>query len=368
MEVIGIICEYNPFHNGHKYHIDKIKEMFPDSLIVLALNGYFLERGEISLLSKEEKTKIALENNIDIVVEIPFVFGSQAADVFAECGTLILDKLGCTKLVFGSESNDIEVLKRCASMQLKDSFNQKIKDYLDEGLNYPTALNKALGINIDSPNDLLGISYIKSIIKNNLNIEAISIKRTNDYHDTHSDEIIVSASNIREKYNQGLDVSKYTAYGDRLLKVNNELLFNIIKYKILTDNDLSKYLSVDEGIEYKLVKEIDNVNSLDELIDKVKSKRYTYNRIKRMLIHILVGFTKEDREKLSYDYIKLLGFNDKGQDYLRNLNTDVLVNRKISDSFVAQKYELKVAKIYEMLTGNNSYTFEINNKPIKNID
>ena len=109
MDIIGVITEYNPFHNGHIYHINKIKELYPNSIIILALNGYFLERGEISIMTKEEKTKMALDYGINLVVEIPFIYGSNSADTFAECGVRILDSLGVNKIVFGSESNDVSL-------------------------------------------------------------------------------------------------------------------------------------------------------------------------------------------------------------------------------------------------------------------
>ena len=107
MEIIGIICEYNPFHNGHSYHIKKIKERYPDSLIILVLNGYFLERGETSILSKEDKVKIVLDNSIDIILELPFIFGTQSADTFASISLKILNNFQVSKLIFGSESNII---------------------------------------------------------------------------------------------------------------------------------------------------------------------------------------------------------------------------------------------------------------------
>lgn len=368
MEIIGIICEYNPFHNGHMYHLNKIKEMYPDSLIVLILNGYFLQRGEISILTKEDKVRIALENNVDIVCELPFVFGSQSADTFAEASTVMLKHLGCNKLIFGSELDDIDTLTKVAEMQLDVDFNKKVLSSLAEGNNYPTALNKSLGVNINTPNDLLGISYIKSIIKNKLKIEPISIKRTNDYHDTISNEEIVSASNIREKVKNNLDVKKYTNCSKYFKILNEELLFNILKYKIITDNNLDSYLTVDEGIENKLKKEINNSNSVEELIERVKSKRYTYNRIQRMLMHILIGLTKDDRKTLYIEYIKVLGFNDNGQKYLKNLKSSIPIERKISDDYLAQKYELKASLIYDLLTGSDTIDYELNNKPIKNID
>lgn len=371
MDIVGIICEYNPFHNGHSYHIKKVKELYPNSILVLVLNGYFLERGEVSILTKEDKTRIALENGVDIVCELPFVFGSESADTFAESATIILKYLGVKTLVFGSESNNIELLKEAASKQLEEEFSSKIKDYLKLGLNYPTALNKALGIDISDPNDLLGISYIKSIFKNKLKIEPVCIKRTNSYHDTESNDSIVSASNIREKISNNISIKNYTNYGDYIKRYDEDLLFALLKYRIITDPDLSRYLTVDEGIHHKLKKEINNSSCLDELIERVKSKRYTYNRIKRMFIHILIGLTKNDRNMEIIRYVKILGFNSAGQKYLKNLNSDVLVSSKISDEYVTQKYELIASRVYDLITGLNTINYELSNKPIKaekNID
>ncbi len=365
METIGIICEYNPFHNGHVYHINKIKEMYPDSIIILCVNGYFGERGDVSILSKEDKTKLALNNGVNIVVELPFVFASNSADTFAEASVKILNYLKVDKIIFGSESNDINKLTLIAKKQLEEDFSLKIKEEIKKGINYPTALNKGIGINLNSPNDLLGVSYIKAIIKNNFNIEPITIKRTSDYLDTISEDNIVSASNIREKIKNNIDVKKYINYVPNFNKINEDLLFKLIKYKIITDKDLSRYLTVDEGIEYKLIKEINNCKTLDELISKVKSKRYTYNRIRRMLIHILIGLTKVDRNICDILYIKVLGFDNIGQHYLKNIKSDILINSKIPDTFLTRKYELISSKIYDLICETNTYKFELSNKPIR---
>ncbi len=365
MDIIGIICEYNPFHNGHLYHINKIKEMYPKSLIILVLNGYFLQRGEVSIISKKDKVKIALENQVDIVVELPFVFGSNSADTFAEAAVILLNYLNVQKIIFGSECDDINLLKSIAQKQLDGSFDEKIKEALKEGINYPTALNKSIGISINTPNDLLAVSYIKAIIKNKLKIEAIPLKRTSDYHDITSNNDIISASNIREKIKNGLPITSYTNYEEYINPIDEELLFNLIKVKIITDTNLDKYLTVDEGLENKLVKEILKANNYDDFISKIKSKRYTYNRIKRMLIHILIGYTKVDRKQMFIKYIKVLGFNNKGQAYLKSLNLDIPIGRKISSDYLEQAYELKAALIYDMLTNDNAYEFEISNKPIK---
>ncbi|MCH5167151.1 MAG: nucleotidyltransferase [Erysipelotrichales bacterium] len=368
MEIIGLIAEYNPFHNGHLYQLQEIKKLYPDSLIILVLNGYFLERGTVSVETKEEKTKLALKYGVDIVIELPFVFGTNSADIFAESSLELLNNLSINKLVFGSESNEIEKLKSIAKKQLDKSFDEKVKIYLDEGINYPTALNKALGTVLNEPNDLLGVSYIKAIYKNKYDIEPISIKRTNDYHDIESDESIVSASNIREKLKENKNIEKYIPEG-KLVNINEKLLFNILKYKILTDNHLDEYLSVDEGLDNRLKKVINDVNSIEELVNAIKTKRYTYNRLMRMLIHVLIGLTKEDKLKLqNNEYIRILGLNSNGQSYLNKIKKNIHlpltskitnINSKIKD------YELRAASIYELLTNINVLEFEYSNKPIK---
>jgi len=366
MEIIGIICEYNPFHHGHAYHIQKIKEMYPNSLIILVLNGYFLERGEVSILTKEQKIKIALQEKIDLVLELPFVFGTQAADIFAETAIKILHNLKVEKIVFGSESNNPKLLTEIAKTQLASDFNAKVKEQLASGLNYPTALNNAIGININTPNDLLGIAYIKAIMKNKYSIKPITIQRTNDYHDKKSNEKIISASNIREKTKNHISVIKYTDYSNDFNYINEDILFKLLKYKITTDLDLSQYLTVDEGLEHKIIKEINNASSWDDLIKRIKSKRYTYNRVQRMLVHILIGLTKKDHKKLNLEYIKLLGFNDLGKKYINQIKKELKlpVMRKISNKHLAQRYELKAAQIYDLITDNNTITYELENKPI----
>ena len=234
MDIIGIIAEYNPFHNGHIYHINKIKEMFPNSIIILVLNGYFLERGEISIESLESKTKCALLNKVDIVLELPFIFGSNSADTFSDKALEILNEMKVEKIVFGSESNDIDLLTKEAKNQLKENYSNKVKEYLDNGINYPTALNNALNSKINTPNDLLGLSYIKSIIKNKYNIEPVLIKRTSDYHDKKSNRNIISASNIREKIKNNRDIDKYVPDTKYINKIDYELYFKLLKYKIIT--------------------------------------------------------------------------------------------------------------------------------------
>ena len=162
---IGIICEYNPFHYGHLYHVNKIKEMYPDSNIILVMSGWITERGDLSLIDKFKKSEIALSYGVNLVVELPFKY-IQSADYFAKGAISILNKLNCDVIVFGSESNNVDNLINLANIQLNNKkYDKLVKDYLKEGINYPTAMSKALktisGNTVDTPNDILGLSYVK---------------------------------------------------------------------------------------------------------------------------------------------------------------------------------------------------------------
>ncbi len=368
MESIGIICEYNPFHNGHIYHLNQIKKMNPEAVIVLVLNGYFLQRGEISLLTKEDKIKLALDYQIDLIVELPVLYGTQAADQFAEAAIKILHLLKVNKIVFGSESNQLELLKKISNEQLKPEFPKKLETFLKQGYNYPTALAKAIDIDFDfnNPNDLLGISYIKAIQKNNWPIEPICIQRTSSYHDLNSTNAIISAANIRHKLAQKENIANYVpAKVLPCLKIVNEsLFFQLLKVKILTTPHLEQFLTVDEGIENRLKKQIINCYSLEEFITKIKTKRYTYNRLKRMFIHILLGITKEDAQT-KMDTITILGFNDKGRSYLNSIRSKMDISLARNKKSILSQYEQKASILYDILLNTNTYLYEQKHTIIK---
>jgi len=365
MKSVGIICEYNPFHNGHLHHIKTIKKMFPHHLITLVLSPSFTERGEISVINKWDKTKIALEAGIDLIVELPFPFATQSADIFGKGSVQILEYLNCEYLVFGSESNDINTLNNLVDIQLhNEEYNQLVNIYLKEGINYPTALSKALTkiskINIKSPNDLLGLSYIKEIIQNDLKIIPLTIQRTNDYHDLNTNSDIISASAIRNLIKTNQDIHVFVPnYVPQYIKTTDyeQKLFQLLKYKILSDNDLSCYQTVDEGIENRIIKFINQSNSLEELIQNIKTKRYTYNKISRMFIHILCSFTKKmAKEMTKVEYIRVLGFNKSGQKYLKILKKEcpipIITNCKNCNNEMLN-LEHKVSNIYNLITNNN---------------
>ena len=357
MNIIGLIAEYNPLHNGHIYQIKEIKKMYPDSLIILCLGSYFTERGDIGILSKEEKIKISLEYGIDIVVELPIMYTVQSADIFAYQSIKILNYLGIHTLVFGSESNNLNLLKELANKQDDIKYQEKVKEYLDKGCNYPSALAKALEVDFEfKANDLLGISYLKAINKINKSIDVQAIKRTNEYLDTQSNDIIVSASNIRKRFLNNEDVSKFTPCSKVLVKPDYDLYFKMLKLKIMTSRDLNSYLDVSEGIDNLLKKVIMESYSLEELILKIKTKRYTYNRLNRMFLHIVLGIKKDYPDEV---YLRILGFNKKGQEYIKFNN--IKENYKNTDCY---SLELKGSCLYDMLTNKNTYQYEIKNQPI----
>ena len=361
---IGIIAEFNPLHNGHLYLINKIKEKYEDASIILVLSGNYTQRGIPSIIDKWKKTELSLKLGIDLVVELPFPFSTQSADYFAYGATTILNYLKVDKLVFGSESNDIKVLEKIVDAQKDDKFNTLVKLYCKSGYNYPTALSLSLeeltNEKITTPNDLLGISYIKAIKENNYNIEVETIKRTNDYHEEELEEDISSATAIRKALKEGIDISKQVPKIE--LDYLNELhyiddYFNIIKYKIITEDDLSIYQTVDKEIIKKLKKEILNSNNIDEYIKGIKTKRYTYNKISRMLLHILTNFTKEKAKKYNkISYIRVLGINNTGKNILNNIKKEIeipIISKITKEKDPMLEYELEVDKIYYL---NSTYT------------
>jgi len=379
MNIIGIVCEYDPFHNGHKYQIDKIKEKYKDSLIIAIMSTSFTQRGNLSIINKWDKTRCALLNGIDIVMELPYIYTTQSSDIFAHYSIYFLNKLKVDTLCFGSESNNKDILINNAKIQLNSSeFDSLVSKYMKDGINYPTALNNALktlgGTNINEPNDLLALSYIKEIIKNNYNIEIFNIKRTNNYHDTLSNDSIISSSNIRNKLINNEDISSFIP-SNTLKYINfkdyRDKYFELLKYKIINEKDLSIYLDVDEGLDTRIKNSINKSKTIEELIQNIKTKRYTYNKINRMLNHILCSYTKYEKDLYKYpEYIRILGFSNKGRDYLNKIKNNIdldILNKYDTSKYKSLNVEKRVSEIYSLIYEDINSN-EIKNIPIKNTD
>jgi len=368
MKSIGIICEYNPFHNGHLYHLNKVKEMYPDYTIILVMSGHFLQRGDVSVINKWKKCEIALEAGVDIVIELPFVFATQSADVFAHGAVSILNYMAVKKIVFGSECGDINKLKKLEETDNSVENQESIKKYLSEGYSYASALGKILNIPVENSNDILGISYIKAINKLNSNIEPVCIKRTNVYNSKKTTGTISSATSIRENMKNNKPISKFIPnYVEK--HIDNVFIddyFDLLKYKIVSSKDLSIYQTVDEGIENRIKKYIFEVNSLEELINKVKTKRYTYNRLKRMFVHILCNFTKEEASRCKgVKYIRVLGFNKNGKDYLNKIKKTIEIPIVTNYSAIKDEMleiEFRVNSIYASIFKEKNYLSELEYK------
>ena len=257
---VGVIAEYNPFHNGHMYHLKKIKEMFPNEEIVAVISSSFTQRGEPSIINKWDKTDICLKAGIDLVIELPYVFSTESADYFSYGALTILEKLGVDKFVFGSETNDIDIFK---------------KIYLKFGNNYPTALSLALkdldGEVLTLPNDLLGISYVKIIKENHYKIKPFCIKRTSDYNSLSIDNNISSATAIRKALEENKDVSSLVP--DFVLEKFSELHFKEDYFKFLKSGG-SRYplesLKI-AGVDMSSTKPVqDALDTFAQIVDDLK--------------------------------------------------------------------------------------------------
>lgn len=365
MNIIGIIAEYNPFHNGHVYQINKIKELYPNSLIIVILNGNFTQRGDISVINKWDKTSIILEHNVDLVIELPSFYGINNADIFAKGALEILSDLKIDTLCFGIERDSIEDLLKVAEIKKTDKYKELLKNKLDKGYSYPKSSYDSIleltNIKIDTPNDILALSYIEEITNNNYNIKPVGIKRTNDYHSKELSNIS-SATAIREGIYNNKDISDYVPK-ETLKYINNINIndyFDLLKYKIISTDDLSIYHDVKEGIDTRIKKYIYEVASIDELINKVKSKRFTYNRIKRILLYILLDIKKDIKVN---NYIRPLGFNKNGSDYLKKIKEELTLPlvSNYSNNKNLLDFEYKVNSIYSLKNTNNKVNDECNN-------
>lgn len=376
-KIIGVIAEYNPFHLGHRYQIEKIKELYPDSIIIAIISTNFTQRGDISLLNKWNKATICLNEGIDLVIELPTLYATQSADIFAYGALSILNKFKIDTLVFGSETNDIDYFTTLANIQINNpKYPELVKNYLSLGLNYPTAMSKALkeltNTKIDKPNDLLALSYIKEIIKNNYPITPISIKRTNDYHSNslQNNTNIINASLIREMFLNNQDISPYIPNNTKELLYQYLSLnkaYTLLKYNIINnENNLSTYLDIEEGLDKRILKYLDTSHTWIDLVNNLKTKRYTYNKINRTLLHLLLNIKKEDNTKEIY--LRVLGFNNKGREYLKKLKKDT--NLDIFTSYRKNKsplldLEYHSTYIYSLITNDSSLIKrEYQSKPI----
>lgn len=396
MKILGLILEANPFHNGHKYFIEQAIATDQYDLVIAITSTSFNMRGEISVIDKFTKTKLYLENNIDLVLELPNYLSINSSDKFCLFNINILSSFHITDLCFGSEIGDINKLMEYSSLKDNPSFNMYLKNHLDNGLSYSTSINKALldlGVCKDDvneytkPNNTLAIGYINAIKELNLNINLHTIKRTqNNYYDTKitNDIDIASASQIRALLNNKNDINKYIPsaqyekIGSNLFineNIAKERMLEILKYNFLI-HPIEYFNSIhliNEGIENRIQSFINKATNYDELTKLVQTKRYNLNRINRIFVNILLENKKQKEQKEQdreiFTYLRILGMNEKGKKYLSKLDKDT---KKMLISSISKldnypnilEYELKSSRLFDILTDKSTYELEFKT-PIK---
>lgn len=379
MKTVGIIAEYNPFHLGHKYHISQSKKETGCEFAVVVMSGNLVQRGDMAVIDKFTRAREAVLNGADLVLEIPVCYSSQSAEIFAKGSIEILNALGIIDyLAFGSESNDLESIKSLANLlsEENEEFQENIKLFLKEGMNFPSArqktLEKMLGNEksqhiISSSNDILGIEYLKNLNRIKSSIEPVTIQRVSStYNDTEIDKMFPSATSIRNIF-QDMQSSKGSSSKEKtdtdILNIKEELkrtiarattenmsehlvknylnknmvnldsYFDELKIIIIREGrSIDRYFEVNEGIENLILKNIITCSNLEELIEKVKSKRYTRTRIRRTFLNILLGINKEDMGMIlgktsrkaplkdERPYARILAFNEKGRALIKQID------------------------------------------------
>lgn len=338
MKKVGIIVEYNPFHNGHKFHLNYAKK--EGELVVAVMSGDFVQRGEPAFINKWERATSCMNEGIDILIELPVFYSTQSAEIFGRGAIGILDYLEVDSLVFGSESSNLKKLELILKLEENLEFNQKIKDGLKSGLSYPNIYNQEiknfLGEDFTlKSNDILGLEYMRAIKFWNSSITPIALERKEvGYHQDGTKNGFASASGIRKLINDDNLISELKQVMPQksleiLIKAieNNETtslkeFYSLIRFAILSQKDsLSDIQDVEDGFHNRLYEKALTYKTYDDFIKNLLTRRYTIGRVQRILIHILLGITKNITEKIKTDipYVRVLGFSGKGQKYLKYL-------------------------------------------------
>lgn len=383
MKITGIVTEYNPFHLGHNLHLQKAKEDTNADGVICIMSGNFIQRGGPALIDKWNRAIMAVKNGVDLVIELPLIYSISSAEGFADGSVKILDSTGVVdSLYFGSEHGSIIDLQVLANSLCYENINFKktLNAELSKGLPFHTARNNALSILhpsintneiLASSNNILAIEYLKALIKLNSTITPYTLKRAGaNYNDCEIKSLFPSATAIRRELlinkdltllNGSLPFESYI-YLDSLLKNNYkfvypEHIFKYLKFKLLTEgNKLVKLPEIREGLDNKILKEIIYADSLDDLIMRIKSKRYTYTRISRILCSFFIGLENYPIKLLmkeSPKYIRPLAFNERGSKILKQIkdkgNVDIIskVPKNITDSTL--KLDLLGTKAYSII-------------------
>lgn len=378
----GIICEYNPFHNGHKYQIEKTKGK--DDNIICVMSGQYVQRSCPSLFDKWSRASWAIQNGADLVIELPTVFSTSSAELFAKGGVSILDSMGiCDYISFGCENDDIKKFLDIFDIFESKEYLPTLKSFLDKGESYALARQKAVEFLLkedasflSKPNNILGIEYIKALKKLNSSIKPVGIKRAFVSHDGKEEtNNFASASNIREKiYNNQPylnfvpenireDIKEKTLNNEYC---NCEEFYKACYRKLLntSSSTLSENPYIGEGLEHKFLKELNNSTCYHSLLENVKSKRYAYSRLKRIMLANYLEITKESINS-PLSYVRILAFNDKGRELIKSMkekSTLPIITKPAHIKNCSQK----VISDFEKENRFTNLSFSFYNKPFEN--
>lgn len=400
-KVLGIIAEYNPFHNGHMYHLQKAKEQSGAQYSICIMSGNFVQRGNTSILNKWKKAEMAILNGIDLVIELPTIYSVASAESFSLGAIKLLENLKIVDTIsFGTETNDFAALNNISGIVCEEpkKYKELLNQELKKGLSFPKARENALMLYLNDnkryanilnePNNILAIEYLKSLKKIKSTIQPVPIKREKVYYNDNTivDEF-ASATAIREllKNKQFSEIRKvvpietYKILSQEselenivldLLKYEKEIIYNLRK---MTVEQIADLPDVSEGLEYSIKNAASFANNLKDLMGVVKTKRYTTTRIQRILICSLLGITKKDviMSKRTLPYARILGFNEKGKELISKMSK---ANPKLEVITSLKKFQDKNCnKTYKRLLdidifATDVYTLACKNDCIANLD
>ncbi len=399
--VLGIIAEYNPFHNGHLYHISKSKQETGAQYVVAVISGNFVQRGNTSIVNKWIKARMALSNGVDLVIELPTVYSISSAENFAEGAIKILNSLGVVDTVsFGMEAKDISTLNNIANVLYKEpkEYITILSHELKKGNSFPKARENALMMYLNDikryanvmagSNNILAIEYLKAMKKTKSKITPIGIKREKVlYNDKYIVDEFASATAIRKMLmtkqlgdiRKVMPRSSYLLLGEELKeghyvidisKFEKEIIYMLRRMSL---QEIANLPDVSEGLENSIKNAANSCNTLEELINIVKTKRFTQTRIQRILLYSLLGITKKQMEtsKKVTPYVRVLGFNNKGKELISEM---MRLNPKLNVVTSVKRYIDTVASrnLKEMLEtdilATNIYTLGYYKDPYSNLD
>lgn len=343
MKIVGLIAEYNPFHNGHQYHIEKAKEITDADAVIVVMSGNFVQRGTPAIMPKHLRTKMALKAGASVVIELPVCYATGTAEQFAYGAISILNSLGCVdSICFGSECGDIDILSDLAEILCNEPVEYKmyLQDYLRDGLSFPSARQRAIADIypsqvfseiLEQPNNILGIEYLKALYRLNSNIKPYTIARiSSNYHDTDLQTEFSSATALRQTISSKNFADLYGQIPSNsmtILEDNYEIRYPIfandfsilLKYRLLneTKSSLAEYADVSDELANRIYKQRNQFLDFEQFCELLKTKEVTYSRISRALLHILLGIKKLDCVDIKY--ARVLGFRMEDTDVLSQI-------------------------------------------------